>query len=213
VGWQKLWQDPEIARQWRERPPLPEVVTMADLLAAEGRRRVVDLGCGMGRHTVYLAARGFDVTGTDNAPAAIAGCKQSLDRLGLTATLIETDMTEFPFPDGYFDGVISANVIHHTYRATIARIIASITHKLSPRGIFAWATPSLRHREHGQGREVEPGTWVDDSHREGPVPHHYCTEQEIREWLKDYTFESLSERQMADRPERWHWYVLARKRA
>jgi SAM-dependent methyltransferase len=208
-----LWQDPEIAQQWRDRPPLPEVVTMGDLLAAEGRRRVLDIGCGMGRHTIYLAARGFEVTGTDNAPTAVAGCMRDLDRAGLKATLLELDMAEFPFPDGHFDGAISANVIHHSYRAAIARIIISITHKLSPGGIFVWAIPSPRHREHGQGHEVEPGTWVDDSYREGPVPHHYSTEAEIREWLAAYDIQSLSERQMAGRPERWHWYALARKRA
>ena len=70
TGWQKLWQDPQIAKLWSEFPPVPEVETMADLLEAEGGRRVLDIGCGMGRHTVYLAARGFEVTATDNAAAA-----------------------------------------------------------------------------------------------------------------------------------------------
>jgi tellurite methyltransferase len=213
MGWQKLWQDPEIARQWRERPPLAEVVTMADRLEAEGRVRVLDIGCGVGRHTVYLAARGFDVTATDNAPAAIAQCEKNLEAAGLRARLLAIDMTEFPFPDGSFDGVISTQVIHHSNRATLGRIIASITQKLAPGGFFVWATPSLRHSGRGKGREIEPGTWVDEDHREGPVPHHYCSEDEIRKLLADYDIESISEREMPDRPPgRWHWYVVARKR-
>ena len=49
-GWQGLWQKPEIAEQWAEFPPVNEVTAMADLLEAEGRRRVLDIGCGTGRH-------------------------------------------------------------------------------------------------------------------------------------------------------------------
>jgi len=76
TGWQKLWQDPEIAKRWQQRPPLPEVVATAERLTAEGRKRVLDIGCGLGRHAVYLAERGFEVTATDNAPAAIAACRR-----------------------------------------------------------------------------------------------------------------------------------------
>jgi tellurite methyltransferase len=214
VGWERLWQDPQIAKEWRERPPLNVVVAMADRLAAEGGMRVLDVGCGVGRHTVYLASRGFEVTGTDNAPAAIAACRKNLEQAGLEARLLEIDMTEFPFPDAYFDGIVSTQVIHHTDRATLARIIASITQKLAPGGIFVWVAPSPRHSERGKGREIEPGTWVDESRREGPVPHHYCTEQEIRELLAGYTIESLDERQTKDRPQqRWHWHIVARKPA
>lgn len=214
MGWQKLWQDSEIAKEWRERPPLGVVVTMADRLAAEGRARVLDIGCGVGRHTVYLASRGFEVTATDNAPAAIAACRKNLEQVGLQARVLELDMTEFPFPDAHFDAVISTHVIHHTCRATLERIIASIRQKLAPGGLFVWVTPSHRHSESGKGREVEPGTWVDENHREGPVPHHYCTEAEIRELLAEYDIQSLEERQIEGRPEgRRHWHVVARKRA
>ena len=41
----------------------------ARLLA--GRRTVVDVGCGTGRHVEYLASRGFEVTGVDSSPAML----------------------------------------------------------------------------------------------------------------------------------------------
>ncbi|MGI8467066.1 MAG: class I SAM-dependent methyltransferase [Pyrinomonadaceae bacterium] len=37
--------------------------------------RVLDVGCGAGRHALYLQERGFDVTGIDNSPGAIKVCK------------------------------------------------------------------------------------------------------------------------------------------
>ena len=37
--------------------------------------RVLDIGCGAGRHSLYLQKRGFDVLGIDNSPLAIKVCK------------------------------------------------------------------------------------------------------------------------------------------
>jgi SAM-dependent methyltransferase len=37
--------------------------------------RVLDIGCGAGRHSLYLQAQGFDVVGIDNSPLAIEVCK------------------------------------------------------------------------------------------------------------------------------------------
>lgn len=213
IGWERLWRDEEIAKQWAERPPLPEVIEMADRLERDGRRRVLDIGCGMGRHTLYLAARGFDVTATDNAPTAIAACKKNLEEAGLRATLVECDMAELPFEDNSFDGVVASHVIHHTNRATLERIIALITRQLAPGGIFVWVTPTSRHCEYGRGQEIEPGTWVNPEHREGPVPHHYSTEEEARELLRAYEIESICEHEYVKEEGRYtHWRILARKR-
>jgi SAM-dependent methyltransferase len=38
--------------------------------------RVLDIGCGAGRHSLYLQKKGFDVTGIDNSPLAIKVCKK-----------------------------------------------------------------------------------------------------------------------------------------
>ena len=37
--------------------------------------RVLDVGCGAGRHALYLQEKGYDVTGIDNSPGAIKVCK------------------------------------------------------------------------------------------------------------------------------------------
>jgi len=212
IGWQKLWQDPDIAKQWRERPPLPEVVVMADLLEREARRRVLDIGCGVGRHAIYLASRGFEVTATDNAPAALSACRRNLEEAGLHAQVLDVEMTEIPFPDDYFDGVVAAHVIHHTDVATLARIISLIHQKLAAGGLFVWVSASARNRDLSKGREIEPGTWVDENRREGPVPRHYCTEQEIRSLLAYYDIESLEEKlNEYSQAATFHWRVLARK--
>jgi len=39
------------------------------------RGKVLDIGCGAGRHSLYLQNKGLDVTGIDNSPLAIKVCK------------------------------------------------------------------------------------------------------------------------------------------
>ena len=42
---------------------------------AFAKGRILDVGCGAGRHSLYLQEKGFDVTGIDNSPGAIEVCK------------------------------------------------------------------------------------------------------------------------------------------
>jgi cyclopropane fatty-acyl-phospholipid synthase-like methyltransferase len=221
TGWDNLWQNEEIVQRWSEFPPLPEVVALADRLAASGGRRILDIGCGTGRHVLYLAGRGFAVTGTDNSPKAVSICRNRLTENGLESDIIEQDMVDMEFGERSFEGAISTHVIHHVTYATLKKIIDQITRYLAPGGYSAWTTPTPRHHDWGRGTEIEPGTWVDPE-LEGGIPHHYCTEEEVRALLQAYEIESLEPREMrgaspakpgATQAEesRWHWYVLARK--
>jgi len=212
--WERLWKDPAVVARWTDAQPLPEVVEMADRLIAGGGGRVLDIGCGLGRHTVYLAARGLEVVATDSAPAAIAACKGNLAEAGLSAEVVQADMASYPFPDVHFRGVVASHVIHHTELATLRRILAEIWRVLTPGGYFVWATPCPKHYECGRGTEMEPGTWVDPEGREAGLPHHYCTEAEARELLGGYEILSMNEQEYREgENSRWHFRILARKRS
>lgn len=39
------------------------------------RGRILDVGCGSGRHSLYLQGKGFDITGVDFSPGAIEVCR------------------------------------------------------------------------------------------------------------------------------------------
>lgn len=57
--------------------------------AAKGR--VLDIGCGAGRHLLYLQGKGFDVTGIDNSPGAIKVCKLRGLKKALVRPIAEVD--------------------------------------------------------------------------------------------------------------------------
>lgn len=81
-----------------------------DLFVALARRfggPVLELACGTGRLLAPLAAAGLDCTGVDIAPAMLARARQRLSQLGLTARLVEQDMTRLRL-DGRFRTLLLA---------------------------------------------------------------------------------------------------------
>jgi 2-polyprenyl-3-methyl-5-hydroxy-6-metoxy-1,4-benzoquinol methylase len=63
--------------------------------------RVLDVGCGAGRHSIYLQNKGFDVLGVDISPLAIKVCKLR----GLKKAEV-TSIEELNFKPNTFDTIL-----------------------------------------------------------------------------------------------------------
>ena len=74
-AWDKRWATSEGRADWLE--PHPAVVAILPELHARGARRVLDLGCGVGRHALLLAEHGFDVEAIDGSPAGLAAVRET----------------------------------------------------------------------------------------------------------------------------------------
>jgi len=79
-----------------------EVDFLVDVLGLEPGMRVLDVGCGPGRHTNELARRGFDAVGVDISERFVEVAREA----GTSATFERMDARQLPF-DGEFDAVIS----------------------------------------------------------------------------------------------------------
>lgn len=65
--------------------------------------RAIDLGCGSASNVIYLAQRGFDVTGLDFIPAAIEMSHVRARQSGVEANLVVDDLTNLQHVNGTFD--------------------------------------------------------------------------------------------------------------
>ena len=68
---------------------------------------VIELGCGTGYVSSWLARRGARVTGIDNSPAQLVSARQFQEEFGLEFPLLHAIAEELPFPDESFDIAIS----------------------------------------------------------------------------------------------------------
>jgi ubiquinone/menaquinone biosynthesis C-methylase UbiE len=82
-----------------------EVEYLVGALRLETGQRVLDVGCGPGRHSLALARRGFRVLGVDLSPDFVALAREAADAGGLPAEFEECDVRALAY-DGEFDAVI-----------------------------------------------------------------------------------------------------------
>ena len=83
-----------------------EVDAMVALLGLEPGGRVLDLGCGPGRHSLELARRGYAVTGVDRTGEYLSRARRKAKKEGLSVEFVKADMREFVRP-GAFDAIIN----------------------------------------------------------------------------------------------------------
>lgn len=94
--------------------PQEDIPKVVKLFKKKGVKRVLDLGCGSGRHLVYLAKQGLEVYGIDIAPEGIRIARDWLRKEKLQANLkIGSIYEKLPYKDNFFDAIISIQTLHH----------------------------------------------------------------------------------------------------
>jgi SAM-dependent methyltransferase len=107
--------------------------------AARRPGRALDIGCGMGRHAIYLAQSGWQVTGIDRVGRALRVARRRAADRGVAADFIEADVTRLDgatFGEiarrGPFDLLLDAGCFHsmphaerRRYGTSIARLAAT----------------------------------------------------------------------------------------
>jgi len=126
--------------------PQENIPELIKLLKKKGTERILDLGCGSGRHSVYLAKQGFNVYGIDIAKSGIKIAKEWLKEEDLKADLKIRDIyQELPYPDNFFDAIISTQTLHHARIERIRKLIGEMERILKPKGlIFVTVRRALR---------------------------------------------------------------------
>jgi len=170
-------------------PDLSRLVTMFHNTNVE---RILDLGCGTGRNLVSLLKAGFDVSGFDSSKTALELTKQWLDEEDLDAPLHHGRMEELlPYGDDFFDAVISIQVIHHNFMTEILDTVNEIERVLRTGGYLFITVPILGPKPENPEDDwklnwVEDGTYIPQCGPESGIPHHYFSEEELQNVLKNF---------------------------
>jgi len=205
-AWNQAWNTAAGRQKWLT--PDPFVVRMIPTLQAAGVQRVLDLGFGVGRHALLLAQHGFEVYGLDASENGLAFANQWAQQEGLKLQLSTGDMARLPYDDGFFDAILTWNVIYHGLSGYIAQTIGEIERCLKPGGYLLCTIISTRHHRFGIGQEIEPKTFVIPGDEETNHPHHYFDQAEIDHYLQDFTLLHCEDVEQGE-PNSYHWQLLA----
>jgi cyclopropane fatty-acyl-phospholipid synthase-like methyltransferase len=160
-------------------------------------KKVLDVGCGSGRHLVYLSKRGFETYGFDVSQSALSLAHEWLEEEGLQATIIKHQMEQrFPYQDSFFDAVISTQVIHHNRMREILFTVSEIERVLRLGGVIFVSFPIFSEvpsegKKDWKLEQIEPGTYIPHRGPEAGIPHHYFTEGEIYKVFVNFDIQSI----------------------
>ena len=118
-----------------------------DRLGLRPGERVLDMGCGAGRHAYEMYRRGADVIAFDQDADELAGVREVFDAMkekgevpeGAEADTKEGDALALPFADAEFDRVVAAEVLEHI--PADIQAIAELVRVLRPGGTLAVSVP------------------------------------------------------------------------
>ena len=140
--------------------------------------RVLDLGCGNGRHAMYFARQGVSAAGIDVSQQAIGWASDWARREGLEIDFRVGDIAQLPFEDDTFDAVVSHGVLDHVLMETARQAAREVQRVLKPGGLFYCDLRSTEDFEFGVGDQVAPNTFVvSEGYEKGLVQHFFSADE------------------------------------
>lgn len=181
--------------------PQENMTEVVKLFKKKGVKKVLDFGCGTGRHLVYLAKNKFDVYGIDIAEEGIGQSKKWLKKEGLKANLKIGSMYEkLPYKDNYFDAIVSIQALHHERIVNVRKAIKEVERVLKPGGLVFMSffkrkfkktySPNTIVKKFGKQQAdykiIEPRTYMPIEGIEKGLPHYMFNKKEIRKEFKNF---------------------------
>ncbi len=126
------------------------VAEAADLLPG----RALDLACGAGRNAVWLAERGWTVTGADFSDIALANARGLATERGVDVEWVQADLRDWEPPPGAFDLV--AVLYLQLPAAELQPVLARAADAVAPGGTLVVVGHDLQNLNGGYGGPKDP---------------------------------------------------------
>ena len=205
----EIWKNPSI-----------ESYYLINRWKSQGKEDFLDLGCGLGRHSILFGKNGFKVSCFDISKEAIDQTKKWAEKENLELDYRIGDMLNLPYQDEQFDCIYCRNVISHTDTEGMKKVIVELSSIMKSEGECYLTLGS----KDTWGFKQQDFLRVDENTRvrmdEGPeygIPHFYADYDLIQKLFKE--FEIVNIYQVVDYYEEkgktcksYHYHVLIHKK-
>lgn len=141
--------------------------------------KTLDMGCGAGNYAIYLAGKGFDVTGVDISPAAIKIAEENAGKKEVTCRFSVVDVTgDLKEIDGTFDFIFDWEMLHHLFPVQRKKYVENVNRKLNAQGQYlslCFSEKDTQFGGQGKFRKTHIGTQL-----------YFSSEEELRELFEPY---------------------------
>lgn len=184
-----------------------------------GMKDFLDLGCGLGRHTILFGKNGFKVKSFDISEVAVEKTKNWAEEEGIKIETKTGDMLELPYEDSSVDCIYCRNVISHTDTEGMKKVIEELKRVLR-KGGECYLTLGSKDT---WGFKQENWPLVDPNTRlrmeEGPeykTPHFYVDYKLAKELFKEFEiiniYQVINYHEKEDKVlDSYHYHLLIKK--
>ncbi len=180
-----------------------------DSNSINNKKKLLELGAGHGRDTVFFASHGINIEALDYSIIAVNILNKISNEknLPVKSQLFDIRNKPLPFPDTYFDAVYSHMFLNmHFSEEELHFILSEIRRVLKPTGWNFFSVRSHDDKFYGNGREIEKGIYdINGFHIR------FFTEKEIRNLSSSEGFEILQIKEEYEDPVNL-FLVIAKKR-
>lgn len=142
-------------------------------------KTVCDAGCGCGIYALKLISNGFAVSGFDISAHAVQIARELLNKASVTAELKAASVLSTGYPENWFDGVVSRDVIDHMQKKDAIAAVRELYRITKPGGVLLFTLDGLdreyeeeAHTVNGDGDFLfADGKW------DGMVFHPYTAQE------------------------------------
>ena len=135
---------PDVLPWHRDAPPALLTRVVAERARAGTSGRALDIGCGSGVFSVWLAQQGYEVTGLDFSAPAIAMAHKTVERAGVAVNLVRADVLEWQNAT-LFDLIFDSGCLHGFRGAARQRYRDRLLTRLAPGGAYVLGHFDRRH--------------------------------------------------------------------
>ena len=122
-------------------PPSQCAENAAKEFLTRGKRRILDLACGVGRDTFHLEKRGLSVIGVDASWNGLRAAQQVKLARGVVTEFVTADARYLPFENTSFEGIYCFGLLHEftsdDKEENVTLVISEVKRLLHDNGIFA----------------------------------------------------------------------------
>ena len=198
------WEN--LHKQSRFRPKYPNELVVQYVFRnfnRDGKNKILDLGCGAGRHVFFMGCENIVPYGLDISQPGVDYTRQLLSDSGMKdycKNIVCADFQSIPFECNFFDGIISFGSLYYSDLSGIKKAIDEMHRILKPGGKILIVVRGFQDYRYGAGETIEKNTFIiryDNekacANAENGMIMHFFDKAELYELFKEFTTITIEE--------------------